>query len=105
MMEIGFTSRGFERIDFEDYNGVKCSLQVSSLATDCAIWLGCNDADPQELIPGEGWKPIPMPDEYNANTRMHLTIAQVKELLPFLRTFVKTGRLTNPPPSQGGEQR
>lgn len=38
-MEIGVTERGFERIVFEDRNGVKCSLQVSSLATEDAAWM------------------------------------------------------------------
>lgn len=93
-MEIGVTERGFERIVFEDRNGVKCSLQVSSLATEDAVWLGCNEADPHVMVPGEGWKPFPLPDVSIANTRMHLTAKQVKELLPFLRKFVKTGRLT-----------
>jgi hypothetical protein len=93
-IEVGVTERGFERLVFEDRNGVKCSLQVSSLASEYAIWLGCNDADPKVLVPGQGWKPFPLPDEAIANTRMHLTLDQVKQLLPFLRKFVRTGRLT-----------
>jgi hypothetical protein len=92
-MEIDVTNRGFQRIVFDDRNGVNCSLQESSLATDYAIWLGCNDANPQMLVPGKSWIPVPMPEGYVANTRMHLTRQQVKELLPYLRKFVRTGRL------------
>ena len=39
-MKIKKTARGFERINFIDLHGSKCSLQQSSLATDEAIWLG-----------------------------------------------------------------
>lgn len=94
-LEIGQTHRGFVRIEFTDVYGVRCSLQKSSLATEDAIWLGCNDADPKVMIPGSGWKPWPMPDDYIANTRMHLTREQVRELLPILRHFVETGDLSD----------
>ena len=72
-----------------------CSLQKSSLATEDAIWLGCNDANVQACIPGKGWTPVPMPEGVDivANTRMHLTQEQVKELLPFLQRFAETGTL------------
>ena len=92
-LEVGVTQRGFERIVFEDYNGVKCSLQVSSLATGYAVWFGCNEADPKVLVNGN-WTPIPLPEDHVANTRMHLTLDQVRELLPYLKKFVRTGRLT-----------
>ena len=87
------TGRGFARVEFIDSNGVGCSLQKSSLATEDCIWLGCNDADPKTLVHGLGWVAIPMPDEYIANTRMHLTREQVSRLLPFLHTFVDSGEL------------
>jgi len=94
-MKIKKTSRGFGRIEFIDYYGIKCSLQKSSLADKDAIWLGCNDADPKQLIPGQGWTPIKMPDknEWMAHTRMHLTQKEVKKLLPHLIKFVKTGEI------------
>lgn len=92
-MNVEHTPRGFGRIEFTDRYGVECSLQKSSLATEDAIWLGCNEANPQTLIPGEGWKPVPMPEEYIANTRMHLTRKQVSELLPHLQKFVETGEI------------
>lgn len=92
-MEISRTNRGFARIEFMDQYGVKCSMQKSSLATGNCIWLGCNDADPKVLVPGNGWQPVPMPSQYIANTRMHLNRQQVAKLLPHLIAFVDTGEL------------
>lgn len=93
MIKEGKTSRGFSIITFNDRYGVECSLQKSSLATEDCIWFGCNDADPIVLIPGQGWTKIEMPEDYIANTRMHLSQEQVKELLPYLQKFVETGEL------------
>ena len=45
------------------------------------------------MVKGKGWQSIPMPHEYVANTRMHLTRKQVNELLPALQYFAKTGEL------------
>ena len=90
-MKIKKTVRGFSCYEFEDCNGIKCSLQESS--SEDAIWLGCEDANPQRLIPGEGWHVIEMPSEYIANTRMHLTQDQVKNLLPVLQKFVEKGEI------------
>ena len=90
-LTINKTNRGFERIEFTDRYGVPCSLQQSSLATEDAIWLGCNDASPRHLVPGQGWQPVLMPDSYVANTRMHLTREQVAELVPLLQRWLDTG--------------
>lgn len=87
------TNRGFDFMEFTDRYGVVCSLQKSSLATEDCIWLGCCDANPRHLVPGKGWTPIDMPDEYVANTRMHLTQEMVKVLLPYLKKFAETGEL------------
>ena len=92
-MERQHTSRGFVYYDFKDRYGVKCSLQKSSLATENAIWFGCDHANPRQLIPGQGWTPVEMPEEYTADTRMHLTAEQVKELLPILQKFVDSGEI------------
>lgn len=92
-MKIKQTGRGFSIAEFTDRYGVKCSIQESSLATEAAIWLGCNDSNPVHLVPGRGWQPVDMPDEYSANTRMHLTQEMVAELLPLLAHFVETGEL------------
>jgi hypothetical protein len=87
------TERGFKLIKFVDRYGVLCSLQKSSLATEDAIWFGCDDANPKILVHGKGWVPIDMPSEYIANTRMHLTRELVAKLLPHLKKFVKSGEI------------
>lgn len=68
------TDRGFSIIRFEDIYGAKCSLQKSSSAMVDAVWLGPS-------ITADGAD----------NQRMQLSRDQVKNLLPFLRNFVKTG--------------
>jgi hypothetical protein len=98
MSEISYTQRGFARVEFTDRNGVRCSLQKSSIATEDCIWLGCSDPEPKVLVLNEGWKPVDIPGLL-CNTRMHLTREQVEELLPLLQRFVVTGKLDAP----GGE--
>lgn len=92
-MEATTTGRGFALLKFTDRYGVACSLQKSSLATEDAVWLGCDNANPRVLVHGQGWVPHPMPAEYIADTRMHLTQDQVRELLPYLQHFADTGDL------------
>ena len=97
-MEIEQTHRGFPLCEFVDYNDNLCSLQKSSLATDDAIWLGVNDADPKILASktaagGTGWVCYPIPEDVSLTTRMHLTREQVAELLPHLTRFVETGEI------------
>jgi hypothetical protein len=67
--------------EFKDCNGVACSIQKSSLAFEQAIWLGADEG----LKNQDGNIPT--------NYRMHLTQKQVKELLPILNRFAKTGEL------------
>lgn len=84
------TKRGFIKISFNDTNGIPCSLQESSIQyldeDQHLIWLGCDQValgcDPQ--------------NNDNVYARMHLSRDQVKNLLPFLMEFVRTGGL--PPP-------
>ena len=95
-MDKKLTERGFEIIEFEDFYGEKCDIQKSLLATNNCIWLGLKQADPiiraknvQE--DGVGWVKYPIHRDVMINTRMHLSKEQVKELLPILEKFVKTG--------------
>lgn len=74
MRKVKTFHRGFSRYEFADLYGVASSLQKSSLATEDAIWLGVDEVD---------GKPA----------RMHLTRKQVKDLLPILTKFVKTGEI------------
>jgi hypothetical protein len=89
----GTTPRGFVLKEFNDRYGVKCSIQKSSLATEDAIWIGVADVSPEICIQGKGWVPFDIPDEVLIHTRMHLTIDQVKQLLPILNKFVETGNI------------
>jgi len=93
VLKVGMTNRGFEIIEFDDRYGVACHLQKSSLATEDAIWFGCDEPDPRVLVPGKGWQPAVMPPEWLTNTCMHLTQEQVRSLLPYLVKFVETGEL------------
>ena len=107
-MEIHTTQRGFKKITFNDRYAEgcsieecsKCSVQESSLATEAAIWLGIEDANPQMFIPyaNPAWKPLPLPTlpeggHFAFSTRMHLTQDLAEELIPILQHFVKTGYL------------
>ena len=92
------TVRGFDLIEFKDRYGAKCNIQKSSLATENAIWLGVEDANPQIMASktkegGTGWVKYDIPDNVLLTTRMHLTQEQVKDLLPILQRFADTGEL------------
>jgi hypothetical protein len=96
------TSRGFDRIDFKDHYGVECSIQASSLAIygkpgTSALWLGCNDANPRVLVPGQSWQPVKMPADYLADTRMHLNREQVAALIAHLQSWLDTDSLAVAP--------
>lgn len=103
-MKKSKTNRGFALAEFTDLYGAKCSIQKSSLATDDAIWLGVDDADPKimasqaksfgiETKETTGWVSYPVPDEVLMTTRMHLNRKQVAKLLPVLQKFVDTGEI------------
>lgn len=103
-MELSITERGFPIAEFVDRYGAKCSIQKSSLAFENCIWLGVDNADPKIMASGarrmgieteeqNGWVPYPIPKEVLLTTRMHLTVDQVRELLPLLNNFVKRGEL------------
>jgi hypothetical protein len=79
-MEIKPTSRGFKRAEFVDLYGEQCSIQESSLATDDAIWLGCNEGKHHHVTG-------------SCMARMHLNRAMAAELIPLLQHFVDTGYL------------
>ena len=99
--EIGMdkTERGFTRTDFIDMYDVPCSLQQSSLATENALWLGVNDADPKIMackvnggIP-DGWAKYPVPEDVHFTTRMHLSEEMVAALIDKLQNWLDTGEL------------
>lgn len=103
-MEFKHTNRGFELVTFKDRYDVPCSIQQSSLETEKALWIGCDDADPTVLAskanalgePTERtveWVAYPIPEEVLLNTRMHLTDDQVRELVSVLNMWLETGSL------------
>ena len=97
MIKFNKTNRGFAIGIFTDRYDVECSIQKSSLATENAIWLGCEDVDPRCFIPGANppWQKVELPKDTICNTRMHLTQKQVAKLLPVLQHFAETGELIN----------
>lgn len=101
-LKLRTTQRGFAIGEFKDRNGVKCSIQQSSIATEDCIWLGIMEHNPIimasqaaqfGIISDEttGWVPYPVPNEVQMNDRMHLTKEHVKNLLPHLIRFAETG--------------
>jgi len=97
-LKKGKTRRGFSLIEFKDFYGLECSIQKSSLATDDAIWIGIDNPNPQIMASktkegGTGWVPYSIPEDVSLSTRMHLTVYQVKDLLPILTKFVETGEI------------
>lgn len=103
MSEVKYNQRGFAYSEFKDRNGVECSIQKSSLATEDAIWFGANKMDIKEFTAFKGWVDHPEFDEstiehhFVGNNRMHLTRQQVMDILPTLMTFVSTGELEREP--------
>ena len=58
------TNRGFALHEFTDRNGVKCSVQKSSIATEDCIWLGCNEIGLRRFEPGKGWSDVPLQQDH-----------------------------------------
>lgn len=94
-MKTKKTNRGFSNKNFTDRNGVECSIQQSSLATEEAIWFGIDK--PKLTIFADKsygkYETMDMPELYMVDSRMHLTRKQLKKLLPTLIKFVETGEL------------
>ena len=93
-----YTKRGFKSIEFEDSYDTKCHIQQSSITTEPCIWFGIIDAEPKIMASkvkegAVGWISYPIPDDVLLKTEMHLTMEQVKELIPVLQKFADTGEL------------
>jgi hypothetical protein len=83
VIEWQTTERGFGRGDFKDLYDVDCSIQESSLATEEAIWLGCDHETHNDSGRACG-------------ARMHLTREMAGELAQILMRFSYTGELRPP---------
>lgn len=101
LSDLKRTHRGFRYYEFKDWNGHKCSLQKSSVATEDCIWLGLDSAEPTMLVPGKGWVDASnlIPEGVEMNTRMHLTQEQAGILAKQLALFAETGELPAVPRS------
>ena len=78
------TARGFEVVNFKDFYGDNCSLQMSSLAEYqqpgiSAVWLGREESDTHSVT-GEPLMP-----------RMHLHRKQVEALILVLQSWLEQG--------------
>ena len=94
-MKFETADRGFLLANFVDRYGNRCSLQESSLATEGAIWLGViKDSEGRDyaVIDSAG-KVVEHCGNPITHPRMHLTQEMVKDLLPALQHFAKTGEL------------
>jgi len=102
--EVKRTSRGFRFYEFKDRNGCECTIQKSSIATEHAIWLGIESAEPKILHSDatrlgiehdktSGWIDYQIPNEVMLTTRMHLTQEQAKNLGKMLLHFAESGEL------------
>jgi len=95
------TSRGFSVKEFADRNGVPCSIQKSSIATEDCIWLGAEDIGLLKFVPNgvpSSWQKVDVTEllgtrEWIANNRMHLSIKHAKTLIKALQKFVDTGEV------------
>jgi hypothetical protein len=74
------TERGFLREEFKDIYGHPCSIQESSLATEDAVWLGCDEGT-HHHVTGE------------CLARMHVDKKLAKQIVKRLLVFIETGRL------------
>lgn len=88
MENVNKTNRGFSIFSFKDSYGCDCSIQESSAASEPKIWFGIDNAK----ITTKDGAPVGS-ENMTAFSRMHLSQEQVKELLPLLENFVKTGSL------------
>ena len=92
-MVDGMAPNGTYRITFKDSKGVVCYLQDSSSAYPDAIWFGCLEPNPRMPNGVCGYSPLTLPKDVAMDTSMHLTVEQVKMLIPVLQKFVDTGSL------------
>ncbi len=108
MFKLTDTVRGFPILLFDDCYDKECSIQMSSVATYDAVWLGINHAEPKILASRAealgistdettGWISYPIPVDVSLNTRMHLTRDQAGALARVLQHYYETGELNEIP--------
>jgi uncharacterized protein with von Willebrand factor type A (vWA) domain len=83
----------FKIINFKDTLNRNCSIQESSLASEPNLWIGLEDTKPLVNRNGTEWQEYEIPDGVLLTQRMELNQQQIKEILPFLKKFARTGKI------------
>jgi hypothetical protein len=75
-------------------------MQESSIVADEGhLWLGCSEIGLKKFTPYQGWENVTLEHDppngitHIANTRMHLSQSQVRDMLPALTYFAERGVL------------
>lgn len=94
-IKLRATQRGFSIGEFKDSYGMECKIQKSSIATEDCIWLGITNPKLTVFENDQKGKYLrtEMPSNFDVDSIMHLNREQVKNLLPLLQKFAKTGEL------------
>ena len=96
-MKTTTNERGFERAEFKDSVGNDCMIKQGGMQTNegMGVWLGI----PQPKITvftDKGMAnsvSIPTPENWQIGSLMYLSDKQIKQLIPMLQNFLKTGKL------------
>jgi len=89
--------RGFERAEFKDSVGNDCMIKQGGMQTNegMGVWLGI--PQPQiTVFTDKGMAnsvSIPTPENWQIGSLMYLSDKQIKQLIPMLQNFLKTGKL------------
>lgn len=91
-MKFQNNERGFTIAEFDDLYGNKCIIQKSSAALYDAIWMGISNPVISVMVNGQ-WQDVKIPADAVIHSRMHLSQKMVRDMLPALEHFAKTGEL------------
>ena len=96
-MKTTTNERGFARGEFMDSVGHECIIKEGSVDTreGMGVWLGV--PQPQITVFTEKGMAnsvsIPTPENWMIGSLMYLSDKQIKQLIPMLQNFLKTGKL------------
>lgn len=96
-MEIVKNQRGFARGEFKDSVGHNCKIREGGMDTNegLGVWLGIEN--PTITIFTDKsmahYINIPTPENWNINSMMYLSDKQIRELIPMLKKFLKSGKI------------
>ena len=96
-MEKATNDRGFARAEFIDSVGHKCIIKEGSCDTKegMGVWLGV--PKPQITVFTDrgmaNYVNIPTPENWNIDSLMYLSVKQIEELIPMLKSFIENGKI------------